>query len=157
MLLLKRNMKNKNSAAKDMPIEIIDKWRAAKRRFATYLQRKSELMSDSLKKLSLLFFCSLFSAISIAIIIRSSTTKEQAVSVRVISKSAHAGNDGITSLKSDSVITKSEYERIIGFKNYFLHLKTDTTGKRQYDSIISVRPKLMDSIILFEKMYLSQK
>jgi hypothetical protein len=157
MLPLRKNMKNKNSVAKEMPIEIINKWRAAKRRFATYLQQKSELMSDSLKKFSLIFFCSLFSSISIAIIIHSAITKEQAVSVGAISKPAPAGSDEMTSLKPDSVITKREYERIIGFKNYLLHLKTDTIGKRQYDSIMSVRPKLMDSIMMFEKLYLSQK
>jgi hypothetical protein len=157
MLLLKRNKKNKNSAAKEMPIEIINRWRAAKRRLATYLQQRSELMSMSLKKFSLIFFCVLFGGSSIAIVIHSATTKEQSVSVTTISKPARAGHDEITSLKSDSVITKREYEKIIGFKNYLLHLKTYTRGRKQYDSIISVRPKLMDSIILFEKLYLSQK
>lgn len=157
MLLFRKITKNKKLPAKKATAELMNKWKASKRRLATYLQRKSELMSAPVKKFCLIFFCVLFGGSSIAIIIHSATSKEQAVRVTTITKPAHPERNDLTSLAPDSVITKREYERVIGFKNYLLQLKSDSIRKQQYDSIMFIRPKLMDSINLFEKMYLSQK
>lgn len=157
MLLLRKIMRREKSLPKEPTVEFINKWKASKRRLAIYLQRKSELVSAPVKKFCLLFFCVLFGGSSIAIIIHSATSKEQAVRVTTITKPAHPERNDLTSLAPDSVITKREYERVIGFKNYLLQLKSDSIRKQQYDSIMFIRPKLMDSINLFEKMYLSQK
>ena len=59
-------------------------------------------------------------------------------------------------IKADSVITHEEYRRIELFKSYLLQLKDDETNKIKFDSIMRERPHLLDSITLFEKMYLSQ-
>lgn len=157
MLLIRKIMKDKNLPAKEATAEIIKKWKRSKQRLAAYLQQKSELMSAAVKKFCLIFFCVLFGGSSIAIIIHSATSKEQAIQVTTITKPDHTERNDITSLHPDSVITKREYERVIGFKNYLLHLKSDSTRRKQYDSIMTFRPELMDSITLFEKMYLSQK
>ena len=157
MLLFKKNIKPKSSVAKEAPIEIINKWKALKRKLAIHLQQKSELLSIPAKKYSLAFFFILFGGSSIAIIIHSATTRQEIISVARISKSADVGKREFPALRSDSTITKREYERIIEFKKYLFLLRDDPARRKRFDSIITNRPGLMDSITLFEKMYLSQK
>ena len=157
MLLFKKNIKHRSSAIDEVPVDIINKWKTLKRRLAVYLQRKSELLSMPAKKYSLAFFCILFGGTSIAIIIHSATTRQEIISVARISKSADVGKREFPALRSDSLITKKEYERIIEFKNYLFLLRDDPARRKRFDSIIINRPLLMDSITLFEKMYLSQK
>ncbi len=135
---------------------IINKWNSLKHRVAGYLQGKSQLLSMREKKLSLFFFCLLFGGISIYIILRSAVSKEKTVSIQKISKPALAIQDGETVLQPDSIITHREYKRIQQFKIYLLDLKNDTSGKKRFDSIILSRPRLMDSILIIEKLYLSQ-
>jgi len=157
MLLFKKNIKHKSSGTKEVPIAIINKWKSLKRRLAVYLQQKSELLSMPVKQYSLAFFCILFGGTSVAIIIHSATTKQNIISVAKIFKSPHVGKQGFPALQSDSIITKREYERIIEFKNYLFLLRDDPARRKRFDSIITNRPGLLDSITLFEKMYLSQK
>jgi hypothetical protein len=157
MILFKKYVNRKSSTADNTPIEVLKKWNIAKRKLAIFLQRKSELLSLSAKKYSLIFFCALFGGSSIAIIIRSVASEKKTVRVTNISKPGHTRQDEITSLELDSVITRREYERMIQLKNYLLQLKSDSASRKQYDSITLLRPHLMDTIILFEKMYLSQK
>src|ERR1700754_4985756 len=104
MSLFRKNIKYKHSAAKEAPIEIIQKWKALKHRLATYLQQKSELLSMPVKKYSLIFFCILFGGGSVSIIIHSATTKTKALSVAKISKPEHATPDETTTLQPDSII-----------------------------------------------------
>jgi hypothetical protein len=157
MLLFKKNIKHKSSTTNEVPVDIINKWKTLKRRLAVYLQQKSELLSMPVKKYSLAFFFILFGGSSIAIIIHSTTTKQDIISVAKISKSPHLGKQKFPALRSDSLITKKEYERIIDFKNYLFRLRDDPAERNKFDSIITNRPLLIDSITLFEKMYLSQK
>lgn len=156
MLLFKRNTKIRGAVATGVPNAFINKMKALKQRIAAYLQTKSELLSAKAKKYVLIFFCLLFGGSSLAIIIHASLTKEKTISVLKISKPSHATQDVESLLKPDSMITRREYERVLQFKNYLLHLKNDSAGAKRYDSIIQTRPKLLDSITLFEKMYLSQ-
>jgi hypothetical protein len=156
MLLFKRTRKE-NPIGDKMQLRISGKWKAFKERIATYLQHKSELLSVQTKRYSLIFFCLLFGGSSIAIVIHSATTEQQTVSITKISKPAHSIQDEKLYLQVDSAITKSEYERVEQFRNYLLQLNTDSSGKKKFDSIIQARPQLMDSINLFEKMYLQQK
>ncbi len=156
-MLLFKKIRNKNRVADEMQLQISSKWKAFKERIATYLQRKSELLSAQTKKYTLIFFCLLFGGSSIAIIIHSATTEQQKISIIKISKPAHSIQDEKLFLQGDSSITKSEYERVEQFKNYLYQLKIDSSGRKKFDSIIQARPHLIDSINLFEKMYLQQK
>ena len=156
-MLFKKYVSRKSSINDNAIVEVLKKWNIAKRKLAIFLQRKSELLSPSAKRYSLIFFCALFGGSSIAIIIRSVTSEEKTVRVTNISTSGHTRQEEITSLEPDSVITRGEYERVVQFRNYLLQLKSDSASRKQYDSITLLRPHLMDSIIRFEKMYLSQK
>ena len=92
-----------------------------------------------------------------AIIIHSATTKQQTVSITKLSKPAHSIQEEKLYMQSDSAITKSEYDRVEQFKNYLFQLKADSLNYKKFDSIMQTRPQLMDSIKLFEKMYLQQQ
>jgi hypothetical protein len=103
-----------------------------------------------------MFFCVLFGGSSVAIIVHSITTKTNAVKIAKISAPAHVNDNGQSQLQPDNIITKEEYKRVLQFENYMLNLRNDSVGKKKFDSLIKSRPQLMDSIALFERMYLSQ-
>lgn len=156
-MLLFKKIRNRNFVADNAQQKISDKLKAFQQRIATNLQRKSELLSSQTKKYSLIFFCLLFGGSSLAIIIHAATTKGQTVSITKLSKPAHSIQEEKLYLQSDSAITQSEYDRVEQFKNYLFQLKADSLNNKKFDSIIQARPQLMDSIKLFEKIYLQQK
>lgn len=155
--MLLKNLRNKSLIADNTQQKISDKLKGFQQRIATELQRKSELLSAQTKRYCLIFFCLLFSGCCIAIIIHAATTKQQTVSVTRLSKSGHLLQEQKLYLLADSAITKSEYDRVEQFKNYLLQLKADSLDSKKFDSIMLARPQLIDSIKLFEKIYLQQK
>ena len=155
-MLLFKKIKRKCIPASDTKMKISLQCKALKVRIANYLQHKSELLSVQMKKYGLLFFCLLFGGSSVAVIIHSVTSETQAVSITNIAKPAHSIQDEKDYLQVDSSITKQEYDRVEQFKKYLLQLQTDSSGRKRFDSIIQARPRLIDSINLFEKLYLQQ-
>lgn len=156
MLLFKNYKKKRPEETGEKSIALLNKWNALKQKVANSLQKKSELLSSETKKYTLILFCILFGGSSIAIIIYSVTTETKTAKIVSISKPVHANEDGQSMLQPDSIITKQEYNRILQFEKYLLSLQSDSMGKKKYDSILGSRPQLMDSIAVFEKMYLSQ-
>ena len=156
VLSSKGHKQNKIGSGDRQSLPIVGKWDKAKQKLADYLQRKSELLSMRSKKSSLAFFCIAFSAVSTMIMFNVFEINKSVVKVKTISRLSHAPEGGQLPAKTDSLITKYEYNRVELFKNYLLHLKNDSTSKAMFDSIVKARPNLFDSIALFEKMYLSQ-
>ena len=156
MLLLKKHAKSKCGDIPEFPNRIISKWVRTKKRIAFYLQQKSELLSMRAKKLSLSLFCFLFGGISLYIIIQSAAVDQKVMPVQRISRPVEPGNSE-NLLQADSVITKMEYERIERFKNYLIQLQEDSASAKKFDSVMKVRPQLLDSIKMIERIYLSQK
>ena len=156
MLLYKRLKKNTTNVSEETTSAIFNKWKIFKQKLAIKLQKKFELLSSQAKKYTLILFCVLFGGSSIVIIVHSIATRTKTIKVASISKPAHANEDGQSIYQPDSIITKQEYNRILQLKNYLLYLRSDSTEKEKYDSIIRCRPQLMDSIAMFERMYLSQ-
>lgn len=157
ILLFKKTGRNKKLGDQEMRSAIIARWKAYKQKIAAYLQQKSEMFSIQTKKFSLIFFCVLFGGSSVAIIIHSTTTKQRPFSITKLSRTAHSIQEEKLYLQADSAITKNEYDRVEQFKAYMFQLKADSFNNKKFDSIIQARPLLMDSIKLFEKMYLQQK
>lgn len=151
-----KKLRNRRVAESNAQMEISNKWKTLKERTALCLQRKSELLSMRAKRHMLIFFCSLFGGGSIGIIIHASTAKEQKILITRISRSAPSIQEEKDYLKPDSAITKMEYDRVEQFKSYLIQLKNDSSHNK-FDSIIQLRPHLIDSIYLFEKIYLQQK
>ncbi len=156
MLSFKNYKKKRLDVKNEKLLTVLNKWKTLKQKLANKLQQKSELLSTQTKRYALIFFCILFGGSSIAIIVHSVNTKVNAVEIAAISRPAHTDGDAQTMLQPDSVITKQEYNRVLQFEKYMINLKRDSSGRKKYDSIIQCRPQLMDSIALFERMYLSQ-
>lgn len=156
MLFIKNHKKKGNDIPNENVVAILNKWKAFKQKIADRLQEKSELLSSKAKKHTLILFCLLFGGSSILIIVHSLTTKSKTIKIASISKPAHTNDGGQSMLQTGSIITRQEYNRVIQLETYLLSLRSDSLGKKKYDSIIISRPHIMDSIKLFKKMFLSQ-
>jgi hypothetical protein len=58
-------------------------------------------------------------------------------------------------LELNEVISKTEFEKITSFRKYMDSLSRSPTGKKTYDSIVSDRPGLLDSLTIIENYYYS--
>ena len=155
MFLFKRYKKKEIALQVKQSYVLFKQWEKMKQKLACYLQHRSELLSLKSKKLILLFFFIVCSTGSIFIIINASV-KGNNITVKQISKPASTKDSTHLETKSDSAITEKDYKRIERFKSYLLQLRDDSTTGKKFDSIMLQRPHLLDSITLFEKMYLSQ-
>lgn len=126
-------------------------------RWAEWMQRKAEKLSGKGKLMVLLIFVLLTGSYSIYLI-RKSFTKNQTPSFSIISikRPAHIQETGDEVKLTNAVISKSEYERIHRFSQYMDSLIHSFTGKVLYDSMVALRPGLMDSIQIIENIYQSQ-
>lgn len=118
-----------------------------------YLQKQSNKLSMKAKKISLFFFCLLFCSLSIRALLKGFFYNKNSIAVRSITVPAYVGlpnND----LRSDrNIISLNELEHIEAFKKYLDSLNASQSGKRLFDSIMIVRPHLLDSILFLENMY----
>lgn len=55
------------------------------------------------------------------------------------------------------VINEQEFKRIHGFKIYLDSLQTTAKGKLEFDSLLSTRPLLTDTINYLENLYYEQQ
>ncbi|HRN55632.1 MAG TPA: hypothetical protein PLL71_04240 [Agriterribacter sp.] len=78
-------------------------------------------------------------------------------SVTSIQKPAHVTETGEASIENGVVISEAEYKRITDFRKSMDSLTASTAGKRIADSILFLRPGLMDSIYRFEQLYQLQQ
>ena len=157
MLLFKRHKKDKIASRNKQVDALFQHWEKAKRRVACYLQKESELMSLKSKRIIVACFFLFFSACSIGLVLTTFIgNKESMVRIKQLPKLLSSKHKARTTIKADSVILYEDYKRIELFKAYLLQLKDDPTNKIKFDSIMRERPHLLDSITLFEKMYLSQ-
>lgn len=154
-MLFNKNYKSNSGVISENSLAILNKWKGVKQKIAAALQKKSEVLSAQTKRYALIIFCILFGGSSIAIIAYSVTTKTSSIKIAKISTPVHPGKQQAT-LQPDSYITMQEYNRVLQFETYMLHLRGDSTGRKRYDSIIKSKPHLADSVALFKKMYLSQ-
>ena len=123
---------------------------------AEYLQKKTEHLSTQAKKLCLFLFCLLFGSVSICLIIKSFTDRENTLSIHAITVPAYVDKSNDYLLPEQTIISEKEFNRIEFFKHYMDSLQKSETGKYLYDSIMKERPHLIDSILLLENMCQAQ-
>jgi len=114
---------------------------------ADRLQQKTETYSVKTKKYLLVIFCMLFAGSSVLVIVNAFRAKQHHI-IRV--EAIPSPNIIHDQPKPDAIITKQEWEKIERYKTIILSLPKIT-----YDSLMRVRPHLMDSIRLFENLYSS--
>jgi hypothetical protein len=130
--------------------------KAAQEAFAKYLQLQPERLTKSKKKVLLLLFSSLFGGCSIAVMCYSFITVNMPAPSREITLPKYTITHTLKTKHQDSLITHDEYACINQFKHYLEQLKENTSGKKMYDSLLQVRPYLLDSIHQVDSIYLNQ-
>lgn len=128
------------------------------RKWADFMQRHTERLSRKGKLNILCLFCVAAASLSIYFI-ASSVTHRKASSFTVIhlKKPPYAVNAGDEKTKALVIISEDEYKKIHRFRNYMDSLARSPSGKQLYESILSQRPGLMDSIMIIEELYKAKK
>lgn len=125
------------------------------RRIAAALQRHFDKLTPFKKKLSVFLFISVFSVLSLKIVldaIRIKSTEKQFSKINLIRPQKNLGEKFINPIASIDTITFLKVER---FKKWMDSLaEHDSIG---YRNLIKIRPHFIDSISLFEEYYLSQR
>lgn len=117
---------------------------------------KANLISGKGKLILLIIFCLLAGSISFYAAKRSFSGKQKiSLSANSIIKPKHIHQPD-EETRSTAGITHEEYLRIYNFKLYLDSIANTPSGRRTFDSIITVRPGLIDSILIIEHIYLSQ-
>lgn len=127
-------------------------------KLCTVFERKTEHLSLRTKKFYLIIFCISFVSLNIGTIINSLSHRTSVFTPRQIVLPAYIKRirDG-NMINAEPLINQNEYLRVEALKNYLESLHKNEQGNYKYDSIVRARPQLMDSIILFEHLYNSQK
>jgi hypothetical protein len=124
---------------------------------AVWMQKKTQRFSHGDKLAILIAFVIITGGYCIHLTVRSIIENQRnSFSIIPIKTPSNLSKTGDDSKIESSIITKSEYEKIHGFKKYMDSLKLSATGKGLYDGIIAGRPRLMDSVQYIEKLYQSQ-
>lgn len=120
--------------------------------FASFLQHKTNNYSAGRKKVLLLVFASVFIVESTLIIIQ--TTRAGNASPITVTRIKTLPVEKLQ--RQTPPITKSAFVRIQKFKNYIDSLGATTKGRKQRDSLLGGRPRLMDSVNFLINLYLEQ-
>jgi len=121
--------------------------------FAAWLQQKTNRFSS--KKIKILFLAFCLTSLSISIIVISQSFKKDNRNLYNISPIRI-----IPLLKEErtrTVINEREFKRIHSFKIYLDSLQTTVKGKLKFDSLLSTRPHLTDTINYLENLYYEQQ
>jgi hypothetical protein len=159
MFLLFRNKGRKeqqssNGFADKVAAGIVTKCIRVQSKWAHYMQRRTEGLSQKAKKWCLTLFCLFSVGCSLYLIIESFTgTSKQNLGVASINVPTHSAQTGDEATRSFLLITKKEVEKIERFRHYLDSLRRSASGVKIRDSLLSVRPGLMDSIRVIEKLY----
>lgn len=123
---------------------------------AMTLQKVTERLSSRAKRFSLILFCLLGSGFSTAIIAYSTTGSSSFLLLHkspfpvFILSAPHLEED------TDSLITSAQYARIRRFEDFLMKQKESLSGQSLYDSLLRVRPHLLDSLRMIDSLYISQ-
>lgn len=127
------------------------------RKWANYLNRKTEGIKTSTLKVLLFIFCGLFGSICVYTGFDAIRKPSNVIKVDKIQLPTHVIiEDEGANLHQSEILSAEEYANIQSFKKFMDSLKNDKKGRASYDSIITERPGLMDSIGLAESLYLKQ-
>lgn len=126
------------------------------RKWADWMQNKTESLSGKGKTIALFCFCLLAGGYSIYLIAISLVAKQNiSLSITSIYKPQYVPRSGKEQVMGAS-ISKEDYLRVHRFKTYMDSLARSPTGKIIYDSILISRPGLMDSVNFIENNYQPQ-
>jgi len=119
--------------------------------WASYMNRKVNVLSVRSKKFGLMVFAGLSFLICVSIVIE---CFRQPTSIKVHSIAAGKHKTSTGEVPARSLIPEREYKRIVAFHHYMDSIAV--SNRREFDSINRCRPGLLDSAMALEKLYHSQ-
>lgn len=129
---------------------IVRRCQAIQYKASKFLQAKFESLAIGSKRLTVIAFCITGFSLSVYLIIKSfSKQVDKPISITAL----RVPKQVVQSELPVGVITKDEFEKIRKFRLYLDSLVKSKQGKRLYDSIISYRPGLIDSLTIVENLY----
>jgi hypothetical protein len=117
------------------------------------LQLKTNGLSIKAKRICFFFFCLLFGSFSVGILLKGFFHGKPSIAVPSITVPAYVGKPSDDLHTNQNIISQHEFDDIKAFKQYMDSLKFSNGGRSLFDSIITVRPHLMDSILFLEHIY----
>jgi hypothetical protein len=124
------------------------------RGFASFLHQRVNPLSAGRKTIFLFAFCAVFGGFSLAALVnvfRPLRDTSRAIRPAAVSVPKY----GTGELQQEVIITGKDMERIAQFKAYMDSLRGSASGRRTYDTILTARPGLLDSIHQIEQFYSS--
>ncbi len=147
----------KNAAQERLASYFVSACIRFQQRGADCMQRHTERLSRKGKIITLSLYCLTAGSLSVYLI-ASGMMSHKASSITVIhfKQPSYAVRSGDENTKAFVIVSKAEYENVQRFRFYMDSLARSPSGKPLHDSILSLRPGLMDSVLLIEKIYQSQ-
>lgn len=135
-------------------VPIVKRCIQAQAKWALYLQRKTDGFSTRAKKSGLAIFCLIALGCSFYLVVASlaGNTKKSfdVASIRVPAYSTRTGEENT---RPDLGVTKEDTEKIKQLRLYMDSLGTTAVGLRKRDSLLLLRPHLMDTVRAIENLY----
>lgn len=129
-------------------------------KLAGFLNRKAAGLSTGGKKVFLFVFCLLFGGMSLYLIVKTlwhPSEADASIKPKAISVPRHMNKTGEETLYPRVLVTEEDMKEVRTFKRYMDSLKNSVNGKSLYDSILTARPGLMDTVGMLEELYLLQQ
>lgn len=129
-------------------------------KLAGFLNRKAEGLSTGGKKVFLFVFCLLSGGMSLYLIVTTlwhPTEPDLSLKPKAISVPQHWNKTGEETLYPRVLVTEEDMKEVRTYKRYMDSLKNAVNGKPLYDSILTARAGLFDTVSMLEELYLLQQ
>jgi hypothetical protein len=131
-------------------------------RWSEFMSRQTNRYTTCKLKWGLVLFCLFYVCFSFYAIIQpftnsSSNAQSQITPPNNQRASIFLKKQPLTLEKPEMVITETDFQKIQIFRKFMDSLSSSTNGRKQYQNILRVRPGLIDSVAMAEKIYYSQK
>jgi hypothetical protein len=128
-------------------------------KFADMMSAGTKRISSKRLKIFLVAFCLFSGGFSIYLVteaILKPDEKQPAFKIDQMNVPKYYDRNGDDYFQADEFVDKETYQRIESFEKYMDSLQQSVSGRKTRDSILLVRPGLMDSVKMLKEIYHSQ-
>ena len=146
------------SASDKVALRIVGLTTKMQRGFANKMDKLFRDMPVKRIRIALVLFCLICGGYSLYLIgnaIAGKPDKQSEYKVGQIDRPMHFDKTGSEVMVTENGVDEETFQKIQQFKVYMDSLKSKNSFA--YDSILSLRPLLMDSVLVLEQIYYSQK
>jgi len=157
----KKNKEENNQPVKDkVASKIVSFILKMQTGFANYMNKRTTNIPIPTMKIIVIGFCLVCGTYSIYLVTDSVLRKTEKVkTIRIDRMNIPKYIDRSTDKSSgiENQVTKGLYKKLQAFRYYMDSLHSSISGRHIYDSILFNRPLLMDSLLLLEQLYQTNK